>query len=47
MSPSASLAGSIVEREAILLVVRDLVVLVLVVVVLLWIAREIGRKGDP
>ena len=36
-----------VQHEAWLLVVRDLVVLIVVVVVFLWIARELGRRGGP
>lgn len=36
-----------VEHEALLLVVRDLVVLVVVVVVLVWIAYEMRRGRKP
>jgi hypothetical protein len=45
VNPWAWLEASIVEREAVLLAVRDLVVLVLVVGVGWWIARQL-RKHD-
>jgi hypothetical protein len=37
-------AGGMVEREAILLVLRDLIVLIVVVAFLLWAAYEITRE---
>jgi hypothetical protein len=33
-----------VEREAILLTARDLIVLIVVVAVLLWVARQVVRE---
>jgi hypothetical protein len=39
--------AGIAEREAVLLSVRDLVVLIVVVAMILWIAFEIRRKGGP
>jgi hypothetical protein len=43
----ACLEASIVEREAVLFALRDLVVLIIVLAVVLWIARFISRKRDP
>jgi len=45
VSAWTSVEAGIAEREAVLLSVRDLVVLIVVVVVMLWLARQIGRKG--
>ena len=46
MSPWAWVQAGIVEREAVLLAVRDLVVLILIIVIALWIARQLRRKDD-
>lgn len=44
MSTWTLVAASIVEREAVLLAVRDLVVLVVVLAVGLWTAKNLSRK---
>jgi len=46
VSAWAWLDTSIVEREAVLFAVRDLVALIVVLAVVLWIARFISRKHD-
>ncbi len=44
LSVAATHASKAAEHEAILLVVRDLVVLIVVVAVFLWLAYELGRR---
>jgi positive regulator of sigma E activity len=44
VSPPLALVAGIVEREALLLAIRDLVVLVLVLAVGFWIAKHTSRK---
>ncbi len=45
MSVWTFVVAGIAEREAILLSVRDLVVLIVVVAVMLWIAYQLRSKG--